>query len=62
VPFLAARIYVAWCKSLIVFGGGKKGGRKGGEPKVVDFRTVLKDLPKLPVKASKTVMVILSVE
>jgi hypothetical protein len=30
VPFLAARIYDAWCKSPIVFGGGKKGERKGG--------------------------------
>jgi hypothetical protein len=29
---------------------------------VVDFRTVLRDLPKLPVKASKTMMIILSVE
>jgi hypothetical protein len=28
---------------------------------VVDFRIVLRDLPKLPVKASKTVMVIPSV-
>jgi hypothetical protein len=35
VPFLAVRIYVAWCKSPIVFGGGKKGGRKGGESKVI---------------------------
>jgi hypothetical protein len=29
VPFLVAWIYVAWCKSPIGFGGGKKGGRKG---------------------------------
>jgi hypothetical protein len=29
---------------------------------VVDFRIVLRDLPKLPVKVSKTVMVIPSVE
>jgi hypothetical protein len=29
---------------------------------VVDFRIVLRDLPKLPVKASKTVRIILSVE
>jgi hypothetical protein len=35
VLFVAARIYIAWCKSSIVFGGGKKGGRKGGEPKVI---------------------------
>jgi hypothetical protein len=35
VLFVAARIYVAWCKSSIVFGGGKKGGRKGGESKVI---------------------------
>jgi hypothetical protein len=35
VLFVVARIYVAWCKSSIVFGGGKKGGRKGGEPKVI---------------------------
>jgi hypothetical protein len=42
------------------FGGRKKeGGRE--DPKVVDFRIVLRDLPKLPVKASKTVMVIPSV-
>ena len=35
VPFVAARISVAWCKSSTVFGGGRKGGRKGGEPKVI---------------------------
>jgi hypothetical protein len=35
VLFVASQIYVAWCKSSIVFGGGKKGGRKGGEPKVI---------------------------
>jgi hypothetical protein len=35
VPFLAAWIYVAWCKSPIGFGGEKKGGRKGGESKVI---------------------------
>jgi hypothetical protein len=35
VLFVAARIYVASCKSSIVFGGGKKGGRKGGEPKMI---------------------------
>jgi hypothetical protein len=29
---------------------------------VVDFRIVLRDFPKLPVKASKTVMVIPSVD
>jgi hypothetical protein len=43
------------------FGGRKKeGGRE--DPKVVDFRIVLRDLPKLPVKSSKTVMVISSVD
>ncbi|KAL5647928.1 hypothetical protein ACJX0J_042283, partial [Zea mays] len=50
VPFVAARIYVMWCKSSMVFGGGRKGGSKGREPKVVDFRIVLRDLPELPVK------------
>jgi hypothetical protein len=30
VSFLAAWIYVAWCKSPIGFGGGKKRGKKGG--------------------------------
>jgi hypothetical protein len=35
VSFVAARIYVVWCKSSTVFGGGRKGGRKGGEPKVI---------------------------
>jgi hypothetical protein len=35
VPFLAARIYATWCKSPIGFGGGKKGGRKGREYKVI---------------------------
>jgi hypothetical protein len=43
------------------FGGRKKeGGRE--DPKVVDFLIVLSDLPKLPVKANKTVMVIPSVD
>jgi hypothetical protein len=32
VPFLAARIYVAWCKSSIVSGGGKEEG-KGENPR-----------------------------
>jgi hypothetical protein len=35
VPFVAARISVAWCKSSTVFGGGRRGGRKEGEPKVI---------------------------
>ncbi|XP_035819154.1 uncharacterized protein [Zea mays] len=48
VPFLVAWIYVAWCKSPIGFGGGKKEGRKRGESKVVDFRIMLKALSKLP--------------
>jgi hypothetical protein len=43
------------------FGGRKKEGERE-ESKVVDFRIVLRDLPKLLVKASKTVMVIPSVE
>jgi hypothetical protein len=32
------------------------------QKQVVDFRIVLRDLPNLPVKASKTVMVIPSVD
>jgi hypothetical protein len=35
VPFVAARISVAWCKSSTVFGGGRNRGRKWGEPKVI---------------------------
>jgi hypothetical protein len=33
--------------------GGRKKEEKKEEPKVVDFRIVLRDLPELPVKASK---------
>jgi hypothetical protein len=32
------------------------------QKQVVDFRIVLRDLPKLPVKASKTVMIIPSLD
>jgi hypothetical protein len=60
VPILAAQIIVV-VRVFNRFGGGKKGGRKRGESKVVDSQIVLRDLPKLPVKASKTVMVIPSV-
>jgi hypothetical protein len=35
VPILAARIIVVVVRVFNRFGGGKKGGRKGGESKVI---------------------------